>query len=268
MTSFDPTEHPRSGDGQFATKVRAEPDFMLRAGHDPAAVAHVRRVAELLGNGEESDREDVPSLRFIGRAWHAGRGASPYGDRAMPVPGEDGVARWEFQVEDAERPFGQGDRFTAVVRSDLPADADPAQVAAWLQEQMDAHGTPDTREERAEYERWTCATERVAQLLPSNQIDHDGDSPAVFFGSRLADDNYGDYAFLRPPGVFTSEPHLDLHWQFATEDFDERLPSGDYAHYEVAEHLTIDSDPHAVAAWIREQMDKHGTPALRIRDDL
>lgn len=77
MTSFDPAEHPRTGDGQFTTKVRAEPDFMLRAGHDPAAVAHVRAVAELLGNGDEDDRDEVPLLRFIGREFAAGRGALP-----------------------------------------------------------------------------------------------------------------------------------------------------------------------------------------------
>lgn len=265
MTTFDPIEHPRAAGGQFTTKPRAEADFMLRAGHGPAAVEHLRAVARILGNGDESDRDELPSLRFAGRAFVAGRGAMPFGDRAMPVPGPDGVARWEFHVEDMARGFGEGDRYTTVVRSDLPADADPAAVAAWLQEQMDTHGTPDTREERSEYERWTQATQRVADLLPSNQIDHDGDAPAIFFGSRQAADNYGDYAFLRPPGAFTSEPHLDLHWQFATEEFDEPLPSGDFARYEVAEHLTVDSDPHDVAAWIRARMHKHGTPPLTVR---
>ncbi|EYR64882.1 hypothetical protein N866_03315 [Actinotalea ferrariae CF5-4] len=118
----------------------------------------------------------------------------------------------------------------------------------------------------AEYERWETVTRQVAALLPSNMLD-DGDGPTIFFGSRAADDNFGDHAFIRVPADGLDEERL-FHWQFQTESFPERLPSGYHEVSEVSEHLTIDSDPADVAAWIQEQMWKYKTPPLRIPDDV
>lgn len=58
-----------------------------------------------------------------------------------------------------------------------------------------------------------------------------------------------------------SEDTRHLHWQFQTENSGERYYSG-YFSVSLVSDLTIESDPHAVAAWIRAQMDVHGTPAL------
>lgn len=123
----------------------------------------------------------------------------------------------------------------------------------------------DTQTE-ADYEaaaaRLETLTQRVADLLPSNVVAWEGDGPAIYFGAREAHDNFGDYAFVRLPADGFEDTSLDYRWQFSTEDFPEKLESGYHNAQEVAEHLTVDSDPHEVAAWIREQMDKHGTPAL------
>lgn len=160
MTSFDPTEHPRAGDGQFTTRARTEPGFTL----DP----------------------------------------------------------------------------------DAQTEAEYEAAAAHLE----------------------TMTRRVAELLPTNAVSWEGDGPSIFFGSRDADDNFGDYAFIRIDADGFEDPSLDLRWQFSTEDRSEPFPSGRHSEHEVAEHLTIDSEPQEVAMWIREQMDKHGTLALRLRDDL
>lgn len=163
MTSFNPTEHPRAGDGQFTTKARSEPSFVL-----------------------------------------------------------DLDAQTEAEYEAAE-----------------------------------AH--------------LETATRKVADLLPSNAVSWEGDGPSIFFGSRDADDCFGDYAFIRiPADGFEKDPHLDLHWQFQTEDLPQEAQTAGAPYPPasvVSEELTIDSDPREVAAWIQAQMDRCGTPPLRPQAD-
>lgn len=265
MSTFDPTEHPRTGDGQFSVKARTESGVVLDPPVDgtwtAAALEHAEAVAKILDSGYASDMRDEVGIHFSGRR----RGAIDSGDKATLELGPDGVRRWRFHVEDPDRPRGQK-RYVETVDSDLTVDTAPEVVAEWLQGQMGAHGTPDDREARAEYRRWDAATKAVAELLPSNGMDDLGDTPSIFFGSREDDTCFGDVAYLRPPGLAEDEPHLDLHWHFQTEDTGQKYPSGFYSDVQVAEHLDINSDPREVAAWIRQQMEAYGTPALRTRE--
>lgn len=244
--SFNESQHPRAASGvqtggQFVTKVAGESPVNL-AGPDDLEFEDKAREAtnaiiELLpGAGDCGD--DAPAV-----IWPA------YDDDSKEIVTGVNVLTGEKGQWSLER--GQ-DR--VVSTPGLSMNAHPGAVAAWLRAAREAD-TEDLTDFPTDV-RNDGVTRAVAAELDGVDVWDEGGGTTIFFGSRAKSDEpgaTGDVVYVIGDGEDAGR------WQFQVETTGEMTPNG-YHHDVVTSDLTVEADPKVVAAWVREQAEKFGSP--------
>lgn len=239
--SFHETQRPRAGagvrtGGQFVTKAAAESAVELGGAGDVTSAAAAREVTSAIIDllpGSATHGEDGSAL-----IWAADDSGEQIVARVAGEPSEAG--QWRLERGEAGVTSASG----------LSADAHPAAVAAWLHAARRA--SDDDLMDYASSVRDDGVTRAVAAHLSGVGVWDEGGGTTIWFGSRKEPGASGDHAYIVPDGQDAGR------WQFQIEDTGSQAPAGERIDV-VTGDLTVESDPAAVAEWVRDQAETHGS---------
>jgi len=115
-----------------------------------------------------------------------------------------------------------------------------------------------TPAEKARYTHIESRTKDVAAALGAGKVWDEGGGTTIFFDARSEEAPEADYAYCIEP-EHAADPSQGGKWGFHRGDAGTPLSNGDWSQ-DVTSDLTLDSDPAAVADWIKGQMQHFGTP--------